>query len=261
MSEISTDIQVRLNKFISEIAILSRRQADQAIAEGRVKINGKVAMMGQKVNQTLDMVQLDGKNLRISSKAPKVYWLLHKPSNYITSRVATEGMPCIFDLPKLSGLSFRINPIGRLDFKTEGLLLLTNDGELQHRLCHPSYKLPRDYQILVSEKLTSSQINQIKKGIMLSDGLAKANVIFAQTMNMGKSKGHCYFVTVHEGRNRLVRRIFESFGMKVNKLVRFGFGELRLPLDLPSGHYRQLNAKEIKYLKSSVQLGKESSKK
>lgn len=186
---------------------------------------------------------------------PRVYWLLNKPDKVLTSRRAQSERLTIYDLPALKKLPFLVAPVGRLDFRTEGLLLLSNDGELVHRLSHPSFKLPRHYQILINGTLTPQQEQVIRKSVPLEDGATK-NVKIKRLVGekIGTSKGSWYLVTVEEGRNRLVRRIFEHFDFKVVRLVRTGFGDLRLPASLAPGEYVQLTRAQIQSLKKATDL-------
>lgn len=155
----------------------------------------------------------------------------------------------------MQNMPFLVSPVGRLDFRTEGLLLLTNDGELARRLMHPKFQVPRYYHVLISGQLTPGEEERIRKGITLDDGPAQnVEIVFSNNVELGQSIGSWYHVTVREGRNRLVRRMFEAIEYKVVRLVRFGYGDLRLPQDLPPGEYRQLTSDEIKKLKNLVQL-------
>ncbi|MEZ4742517.1 MAG: pseudouridine synthase [Bdellovibrionota bacterium] len=246
---------MRLQKWISQLGIASRREAERWIEEGRLSINGEiVTSQGLKVDPNVDEVRLDGKLLE-AKPPPRVYWLLNKPDQVLTTRKDPGDRETIFDLPKLQKVGFTVAPVGRLDYRTEGLLLLSNDGELVHRLCHPKYKVPRHYHALISGKLSHDAEKAIRKGVELEDGLTlPADIIYAHGKNLGKSKGSWYFITVYEGRNRLVRRLFESFGHKVIRLIRTGFGDIKLPEELQPGDYRQLSAEEIKLLKKAAKL-------
>lgn len=237
------------------MGIASRREAEKWISEGRLAVNGKIVReLGTKVNTELDSVALDGKTLK-SKLPPKVYWLLHKPDKILTARSdELTGKPTIYDLPMVSKAKFLVSPVGRLDFRTEGLLLLTNDGELSYKLCRPEYHVPREYQVLLNSRLTKEEEQQIKKGVTLEDGPVKdVQIAYVHGANMGVSTGSWYMVTVHEGRNRLVRRLFEHFGKRVIRLIRIGFGEIRLPGDLPAGEYRQLTNQEVLTLRKSTE--------
>jgi pseudouridine synthase len=248
--------KVRLQKYLSQLGVASRREAEDWIREGRVKLNGKIVTeLGTKIDVETDRLLVNGKSLK-TDLPPKVYWLLNKPDKILTSRSSNEsGKPTIYDLPKLSRAKFLVSPVGRLDFRTEGLLLLTNDGELANRLCKPEFHVPREYQVLVNERLTDEQESEFRRGIKLEDGLVKnVEIKYVHSAKLGVSKGYWYVVTVHEGRNRLVRRMFSHFERRVIRLIRIGFGEIRLTPELDVGDYRQLTAKEIAGLKQSAQL-------
>lgn len=237
------------------MGIASRREAETWIKEGRIKVNGTVITeMGHKIDPDVDEVFLNNKP--VIKKAPsKVYWLLHKPDKTLTSRRSQGEQATIFELPSLAKVPFLVFPVGRLDYRTEGLLLLSNDGELVHRLAHPTYKLPRHYQVLVSGRLSAEEEKKLTSGIVLEDGpVKKVDLHYAHGQNMGASRGSWYFITVYEGRNRLVRRLFEAVGHKVVRLIRTGFGDLRLSDDLHPGEYRQLTSEEIRQLKKETDL-------
>lgn len=249
---------VRLQKYIADLGLASRREAEKWIAEGIVTVNGKVVTeAGTKVDPDSDKVSIKGRSLK-SKIPPKVYWLLNKPDKVLTGRPhESSDKMTIYDLPKIAKTKFLISPIGRLDFRTEGLLLLTNDGELSYRLCRPEYHVPREYQVLVDERLTKEQEQILRKGVTLEDGPVKGiKITFVHGEKMGTSSGSWYIVVVHEGRNRLVRRLFEYFDRKVVRLIRIGFGEIRLTQGLEPGEYRQLTATEVASLKSVTRLDK-----
>ena len=181
--------------------------------------------------------------------------MLNKPDEVLTSRVDGFQRTTIYDLPSLRKVPFLVAPVGRLDYRTEGLLLLTNDGELANRLCHPKYKVPRHYHVLIIDRLTDEQERAIKKGVTLEDGpTGPCELHYAHGKNLGQSRGSWYMITVGEGRNRLVRRLFEHFNYKVVKLIRVGFGDLGLPEDLKPGEYRQLTSDQIASLKHATDL-------
>lgn len=251
----SNDGPVRIQKWLSQMGVTSRREAERLILDGKIKVNGKtVKEMGTKIDPDLDKVSVNGKILS-NKEPPRVYWMFNKPDLYLTAAIGQEDKRCIFDLPKLKKVPFKLSPVGRLDYNTEGLLLLSNDGELVHRLSHPSFKLPRIYQVMINKRLSEDEERALKKGIELEDGpVKKVELRYLDAQATGKSSGQWYIITVYEGRNRLVRRIFEHFGRKVKRLIRSGFGDLKLDLDLKAGDYRQLTTKEIKYLKKQVDL-------
>lgn len=249
-----TEEPIRLHKWISRLGIASRREAESWIRDGRVAVDGEPAAIGQTIVPGEHVVTVDGEELP-EEAPPHVYWLLHKPDRTLTSRPDGTDRPTIFELPRLRKLNFRVYTVGRLDFRTEGLLLLTNDGELSHRLAHPSYEIPRTYRALITPPLTRDELTQMRKGVELEDGpVGKVRISPIQGQNLGASRGRWYEVTVHEGRNRLVRRLFEHCERKVVRLVRVGYGPMELPEDLAVGEYRQLSSKEVHALKRATGL-------
>jgi 23S rRNA pseudouridine2605 synthase len=246
---------MRLQKWLSQLGIASRREAEKWISEGRLAVNGKIVKeLGTKVQPESDSVALDGKLLK-TKIPPKVYWLLNKPDKILTARSdELTNKPTIYDLPMVGKAKFLVSPVGRLDFRTEGLLLLTNDGDLSYKLCRPEYHVPREYQVLLDGRLTKEEEQTIKKGFDLEDGPVRdVKITFVHGTNMGVSTGAWYIVTVHEGRNRLVRRLFEHFNKRVVRLIRVGFGDIRLPGDLPAGEYRQLTNDQVALLRKSTE--------
>lgn len=237
------------------MGIASRREAETWITEGRIAVNGqRVTEQGTKITPGVDKVEIDGRIVS-NEPPPRVYWMLHKPDEVLTTRQDDFQRTTIYDLPVLKKLPFLVAPVGRLDYRTEGLLLLTNDGELANRLCHPKYKVPRFYHVLIAGKLTPEEESAIRSGVRLEDGMTeKTQLSYAEGRNLGASRGSWYRITVYEGRNRLVRRIFEHFNHKVVRLIRVGFGDIVLPEDLKPGEYRQLKSDQIKKLKHATGL-------
>lgn len=237
------------------MGISSRREAETWISEGRVSVNGqKITEQGTKITPGVDKIEVNGR-LVSAEPPPRVYWMLHKPDEVLTTRQDDFQRTTIYDLPVLKSLPFLVAPVGRLDYRTEGLLLLTNDGEMANRLCHPKYKVPRFYHVLTSSRLSAEEETAIKNGVKLEDGpTLKTELSYAEGRNLGASKGSWYRITVFEGRNRLVRRLFEHFNHKVVRLIRVGFGDLVLPEDLKPGEYVQLKSGQIKSLKDVTGL-------
>lgn len=249
------DDKIRIQKWFSQVGLASRREAERWITEGRIAVNGTVIReLGTKIDPESDQITVNGK--LVENKAPpRVYWLLNKPDKVLTARDDQFERDTIYDLPKLRNLPYLVSPVGRLDFRTEGLLLLTNDGELANRLCHPKYKVPRSYYVLSNKKLTDAQRKEMTKGVKLKDGMTlPVEITVGGGMKMGATSGNWYDITVYEGRNRLVRRLFEHFEMTVVRLIRHSFGGIRLPHDLKPSEYVQLNAKQIKGLKKATDL-------
>ena len=226
----------RLQKVLARFGIGSRREVDDWIAGGRVEVNGEPAVPGQKVGPG-DRVKVDGKlvPLRFVNRAPRVL-LYHKPEGEIVSRDDPEGRPSVFDrLPILR--RGRWIAVGRLDFNTSGLLLFTDDGTVANRLMHPSFELEREYAVRLLGQLDEQQIESLTTGIQLEDGLAK----FASLRDAGgEGVNHWYRVTLFEGRNREVRRMFESVGLTVSRLMRVRYGPVELPARLKRGMWMEL---------------------
>jgi 23S rRNA pseudouridine2605 synthase len=236
----STSGEIRLNRFIANAGVCSRREADTFITAGMVQINGKVVTeLGIKVLPT-DEVRFDGNRI-IAEK--KVYLLLNKPKDFVTTTDDPHADKIVMDLVK-DACPERIYPVGRLDRNTTGLLLFTNDGDLSKRLTHPSHQLKKIYQVSLDKPVTLEHLQQIADGIVLEDGPITADAI-SYISNEEKSE---VGIEIHSGRNRIVRRIFEHLGYRVKKLDRVMYAGLTKK-NLPRGKYRFLTEKEVGFLK------------
>jgi len=236
----------RLNKILAQAGIASRRKADELIEQGRVTVNGKVARLGQKAVWGRDRIEVDGEP--IPSRPPKkVYIMLNKPFGVISSLKDPGGRPTVIDIVKVPQ---RIFPVGRLDFDTLGLLLLTNDGELAYRLTHPKFQVPRTYKATIRGKVKEKRLDIIRKGLTLSDGpVGRVKVKLLES----NEKRSTVRITVYQGRSRMIRRIFEAIGYEVIHLIRTGFANLMLG-NLKVGEYRFLEKEEVEALKRFVGL-------
>lgn len=241
----------RLQKILAQAGVGSRREMDQWIADGRVTVNGEVAQLGQLVVPT-DKVKIGGRLINIrftgSSRPPRVL-MYHKPEGEIVSRSDPDGRPSVFNaLPRMRGGRW-IN-VGRLDFNTSGLLLFTTSGDLANKLMHPSSQLVREYAVRVLGELTDEAQQQLLKGVELEDGLAN----FSSLVDAGgEGANKWYRVSLYEGRNREVRRMFEAVGCTVSRLIRVRYGPFILPPQLKRGRCRELNEVEIKALMRELQ--------
>ena len=233
----------RIQKIIAAAGLASRREAERWIEQGRVLLNGQVASLGQSADSDVDRIEVDGKI--IGGAEGKVYILLNKPVGYVTTMRDPEGRPVVSDL--LKDVTERVVPVGRLDLTTEGLLLLTNDGDLAQRLSHPSFHVDKSYLARVRGEVTDKAIAQMAKGVLLDDGMtAPAGVELVR--RAGGS--HSWLkITIHEGRNRQVRRMCEIVGFSVSRLKRISYAFLD-DRKLESGHYRHLTTKEVQRLKN-----------
>jgi len=237
--EQATTQEIRLNRYIANAGVCSRREADQLIADGKIKVNGEVITeLGYKVQRS-DKVEYQGKVLRAEKLQ---YVLLNKPSGYITTVTDPRGRNTVMQLVK-DACEERIYPVGRLDRNTTGLLLLTNDGDLAKRLTHPSHKIKKIYQVTLNKPITKNHFEDILKGVELEDGLAVPDEM-AIVSDDNKVLG----IEIHIGRNRIVRRIFEHKGYTVDKLDRVMFGFLTKK-NLPRSKFRHLDPKEVMQLK------------
>jgi len=240
----AADITYKLQKLLAQKGLGSRREMEALIASGRISINGRTAVIGDRVSAQ-DRVQIDKRIIRFdfADRLPQVL-LYHKPEGEIVSRSDPEGRPTVFDkLPHLK--SSKWTAIGRLDFNTSGLLIFTTDGSLANRLMHPRFEVEREYAVRIIGELTAAQITQLTTGIQLDDGVASFDLLIEEG---GEGINHWYRVVLREGRNREVRRMFETIGVTVSRLMRVRFGPINLPPRIKRGQWLELSEKEIRRL-------------
>lgn len=231
----------RLQKILSAAGIASRRTAEKLIIEGRVSVNGEVVKeLGTKADPELDEIRVDGS--LISTEISRLYLMLNKPRGYVTSLKDPEGRPIVRDL--LRDIEERVFPVGRLDYDSEGLLLLTNDGDFAQRLQHPKFKIPKRYLVKVRGTVTAKDLAAVEKGVKLEDGMFKPLEFKVEGRN---PRSTWVYVTIQEGRNRVIRRFFEEIGHPVARLIRVAIGDIGLG-DLKEGAYRHLKKWEIRTL-------------
>ena len=232
---------VRLQKYIAMCGASSRRGAEQMIAEGKVSVNGKkVTDMGVKVEIGADKVYIFGKELKIITK--KYYIMLNKPSGYVTTVKDQFERPTVMDLVN-NDIKARLVPVGRLDYETEGLLILTNDGDFNQRVSHPSFNTSKTYYVEINSGITVKALNVLRRGVKLEEFKTSP----AELEIVNSEKGFTsFYITIHEGHNRQVRRMFEAVGCKVTYLRRIKIGNVELG-NLPLGHWRHLTSGEINY--------------
>ena len=238
-----TDDRIRLQKYLSQCAVASRRKSEELIASGKVKVNGKIAGLGDKINPKRDTVTVSGKKI-VSSKK-HYYIMLHKPRGFITTMDDELGRKCVAELVKDVGA--RVYPVGRLDRDSEGLLIMTNDGEFANYLTHPSKHVPKTYRVTVRPDVTEDHLIAFNEGIEI-DGRKTAP---ADAHIIEKSENRVVLeVILHEGRNRQIRRMCEALGLEVARLKRTHIGSLKLGM-LPQGKWRNLTEDEVHRLKVS----------
>jgi len=235
--------KMRLQKYFSECGIMSRRAAEAAIADGRVRVNGVIASVGESIDPESDTVLLDGEPVSRRAEGYS-YYMLHKPRGYITSLSDERGRKCVTEL--LSEIKERVYPVGRLDYNSEGLLIFTNDGALANKLMHPGHGVKKTYIVVADSAIDDMQAAKLSEPVV-SDG----ETLCADSVELVSpgDKRSVLKVILSEGKNREIRRIFEANGLAVRRLKRISLGKLELG-DLKKGEVRKLTAKEINYLKS-----------
>ncbi|MFT4938197.1 MAG: 23S rRNA pseudouridine2605 synthase [Paraglaciecola sp.] len=242
----------KLQKVLANAGQGSRREMEKWIVQARISVNGKIATLGDRVEPT-DKIRVDG-NLLTNRREKTVCRVLmyNKPEGELCSRKDPEGRPTVFDrLPVIR--DGRWIAVGRLDVNTSGLLLFTNDGELANRLMHPSHEIEREYSVRVFGEVDQPMISRLCKGVELEDGKAKFTLVVKKPGDE-ESINKWYNVTLSEGRNREVRRLWESQGVQVSRLIRVRYGELNLQKNLPQGGWIELPLKDLNILRKSVKL-------
>ncbi|MDB9894890.1 23S rRNA pseudouridine(2605) synthase RluB [Reinekea forsetii] len=239
----------RIQKVLAKAGLGSRREMEKVIEDKRVSVNGEVAKLGDKVQRT-DELKVDGKTVKIDTKAVRRVLIYNKPEGEICTRKDPEGRQTVFDrLPKLTGE--RWVAVGRLDINTSGLLLFTNDGELANRLMHPSRQIEREYAVRILGEVKQENIDAMCAGVQLDDGIAKFSDV--QYFD-GKGSNQWYHVVIVEGRNREVRRLWESQGFQVSRLKRVRYGSVFMDSSMRAGTWNELAKKDIDQLAAIVEL-------
>lgn len=238
---------MRLAKYLAQTGIASRRHAEEYIAEGRIRLNGTVVTeMSTLVDPQTDRIEFDGRPVQVETP---IYILLHKPPGYITSSSDPQGRATVLEL--MEDVKQRIYPVGRLDYDTSGLLLLTNDGEFTNLMIHPRYKIEKEYQACVSGRINDQELQILRQGVVLEDGMTAP----AQVRLISRdAQASVIRITIHEGRNRQIKRMCAAIGHPLLRLSRIGLGFLSLE-ELGSGQYRNLHLDEVERLKGLALYG------
>ncbi len=238
--------EIRLQKYISDCGIMSRRAAEAEIAAGKVKVNGRTAEIGRKIDPEKDKVEIGGKPLRMKRKSTYTYVMLNKPRGYLSSVSDDRGRKCVTELT--SDINLRLYPIGRLDMDSDGLLLMTNDGDLTNRLTHPKHEIPKIYRVKVKPAPDKEQIALLKSALII-DGYkiqpADVEILTSDENNESAT----LLIKLYEGRNRQIRKMCEAASLDVMWLTRIAIGELELG-KLGRGKWRYLTNEEVAYLKN-----------
>ena len=228
---------MRLQKFMADAGVASRRKCEEIILEGRVRVNGETATLGSSVDPLLDIIELDGHSLRLEEE--RITVILNKPRGVVSTATDPQGRPTVMDYVK--DLPARVYNVGRLDYDSEGLLVMTNDGELAYRLTHPKFKFAKTYSTICDGVLTISEQKALENGVLLEDGMTSPAKV--GEMRRLKNGNTAFNITIFEGRNRQVRRMLSAVGHDTLMLRRIALGPLRLG-DLPSGSSRSVTEEE-----------------
>jgi pseudouridine synthase len=231
---------MRINKYLAESGVASRRGADNLILEGVVKINGKIAKLGDEVDTSKDHVSVNGKNVNTVKKYD--YYIMNKPKGYVCTVKDDKGRKTVLDL--LPVKNKRIFPVGRLDYDTEGLLILTNDGDLTYKLTHPKNEIPKTYLVKTEKPVLEQEVVKLRQGVIIDGIKTKKCLVKVIESDKTSSKLH---ITITEGRNRQIRKMFEAVGHNVDFLKRIKIGDFTLK-GLNRGEIRKLSDYEINYL-------------
>ena len=241
--------EIRLQKFISDSGLMSRRAAEEEIKLGHVTVNGHPAELGMKIDPRSDIVTYRGKRIAYERRE-YTYIMMNKPRGYLSSTSDDRGRKCVTDL--VEGVDARLYPVGRLDLISEGMLLLTDDGELKNKLTHPRYSLPKVYRVKVSGEVSESQYEILTSPLVI-DGYEITPV--SVTVGESDESGTVLKMTLTEGRNRQIRKMCEAADLKVKRLSRVSIGNLKLN-NLPVGKWRYLTAEEVEYLYKATKAKK-----
>ncbi len=237
--------EVRLQKYISTIGLMSRRTAEKEILNGRIKVNGEKVELGTKIIPGVDKITYNGKTVETKENGRKVYIMLNKPRGYVTTMSDEKSRNCVAAL--VEDVNLRVYPIGRLDMDSEGLLLFTNDGELANKLMHPKHHIPKIYHVKVNSEITPSQLKQLQKPMIIDDyeiEPVKCDIIT-------RKDGYTVIrMELYEGRNRQIRKMCEQVELEITKLQRIAIGSIVLG-DLPPAKWRYLTKSQVEYLKKA----------
>lgn len=238
----------RIQKVLADQTELSRRAAEKLIAEGRVKVNGHPVGLGDKMDPTYDKVSIDGRNIRIVRKRQYMYIMLHKPRGFLSTRSDEHGRKTVMDL--VSDVDAHLRPVGRLDKDSEGLLLMTDDGAFINLLTHPSGGVGKLYRVTVHPRATEEQIVQLSSGVVLDDGIRTQPCVIRVVTD--EPERTVMEITLHEGRNRQIRRMCSAVGLEVVRLRRTAEGPVKLGM-LQPGEWRELKRSEVNALRNAAQ--------
>ena len=235
---------VRVQKYVADCGLMSRRKAEEEIAAGRIRVNGEPVEQGRRILPGIDRVEYLGRAVEKERNGPYVYIMLNKPKGYVTTMSDELGRPCVASL--VEDVGARVYPCGRLDLDSEGLLILTNDGELANKLMHPSHHIPKLYTVRVRGKATEAQLSTLNRPMTLDGYETQPAVV--RILSLKESETSLGF-TLFEGRNRQIRKMCEQVGLSVLSLKRIAIGAITLG-NLKTGAWRRLTRTQVEYLKN-----------
>ena len=238
--------KIRLQKIIADSGYCSRRKAEELIAQGRVKVNGRPCSLGDKALPGKDIITVDGESIAVSKKKRLYYIMLHKPRGYVTTMSDELDRKCVTDL--LEGIPTRVYPVGRLDKNSEGLLLFTNDGKFANDIMHPSRHISKTYRVTVRPDIDDDKLVALSEGVEIDSGKTQPCTVLV----LDKQPGRVVLqMTIHEGKNRQIRKMCEAVGLEVARLKRTAIGPLKLGM-LKPGEYRELKPDELRAIRNAL---------
>lgn len=242
-------MEIRLQKIIAESGFCSRRKAEELIAQKRVRVNGRLAEVGQKADPARDRITIDGEKLNTGEREQLVYYMLNKPRGYLTAMSDDRGRKCVAQL--VEGIPQRVFPVGRLDLNSEGLLLFTNDGDFANDMTHPSRQVPKTYRVTVHNAVSGEQLLTLSQGVELDGERTNPAEVRIAKEEEGRT---VLLITITEGKNREIRRMCEAVGLEVARLKRIALGPVRLGM-LKPGTFRLLEEDELEQLRRLAARG------
>ncbi len=242
--------KIRVQKIIADSGYCSRRKAEELISQGRVKVNGRECGLGDKALAGKDLISIDGENITVAKKKQMYYIMLHKPRGYVTTMSDELDRKCVTDL--LSDVPARVYPVGRLDKNSEGLLLFTNDGQFANDIMHPSRHISKTYRVTVRPDISDEQLVKLSDGVVIDGRKTQPATVIV----LDKQPGRVVLqITIHEGRNRQIRKMCEAVGLEVARLKRTSVGPVKLGM-LKPGEYRELTSEELRALRNALAKNK-----
>lgn len=242
--------KIRIQKIIAESGYCSRRKAEELISQNRVQVNGRSCKLGDKAMPLKDFITVDGQQIRVQKKRELLYIMLHKPRGYVTTMSDELDRKCVTEL--LNGVSDRVYPIGRLDKNSEGLLLFTNDGKFANDIMHPSRHISKTYRVTVRPDISDEQLVRLSEGVEIDGRKTQPATVLVLDKQLGRV---VLQMTIHEGRNRQIRKMCEAVGLEVARLKRTAIGPLKLGM-LKPGDYRELKPDELRAIRNAITKAK-----